>query len=183
MKTVVHYMGKVAAYKQCGIPAQMIKVALMQEGIPDIYADELCKIALPAGTFLGNTLRHIGAGIRGVANSFGGKAVPAAAEAMTGAATNAVKKPGLATRIGQSFTNAGRGYNKAVSTGDTGNFLLGGAKNFGGGMLGGGQGLAAGMGKATTGGLALSGAYGMLRPGQKGQQQQQPPMQQQMGYR
>ena len=158
-------MGKIASYSEVGMSYGMVKQALMADGMSAMMADALIK---EAGIASG-----IGRGLGWIGGQLG-KLAPAAVRSTPGV-TTVLNKPGLLSRMGnwlggqagnagKAFSNAGTGLSTAATQGNVGNFMLGGVKNFGRGIIGQGQGLGAGMGKAVGAGTLGYGAYSMVRP-------------------
>jgi hypothetical protein len=102
MSTHTKYMGKAQAFKDLGFSPGQIKVAFVAEGLPEDYADTLCKEA-----FWG----MLGAGLKGIgsaAKGFGALAKGSKAAQGVGSAAKGFGAMAKGTRAAQGFGNAGR---------------------------------------------------------------------------
>ena len=164
MHVRARYLGKAQAYQSLGFSEYQVKVAFVQEGIPEYHADELVKEA-----FCG----AIGTAVRGgltAAKALGSSGLLSGAKALGRGATAAGKWAGKGISRGGTLgkvqgsigVNAGKAA-KGISTGmkdfaaNPGATAWQGAKNFGNGALFmGGKGVAANAGKATFAGSMVA---------------------------
>ena len=165
MNSSIYYMGKIASYNEIGFPYEMVKQALVADGLSIPVATELLKAAgwtSAVGRGLGWMGRKLTAGAGGLTRR---AATSTAKPGMVSKGTNAVA--GNMSSMGDAFSNAGQSI-----TQNPGESFLGGIKGFGKGLnpFGQGQGLGAGMGKAVGAGTMGYGAYSMMRPRPRPQQ-------------
>ena len=142
MEKHAYYLGQAHVLHSLGLSEDHVKLAFMRQGLSYADADGICKEAIWGHVAKG--LAWAGKGISGLLGKGGTKGMqalkfkPVAAKgglinpknyATTQNITKTVN-PNIAQRVGESLTGAAKGLETAP-----GRTLLGGAKNFGRGML------------------------------------------------
>jgi hypothetical protein len=145
MNKFAYYLGQAHVLHSLGLSEDHVKLAFMRQGLSYEDADGICKEAGWASA-VAKGLAWAGKGISGLLGRGGTKGIqalkfrPVAAGAKGGllnpknyATTQNITKavrPNVAQRVGESLTGAAKGLETAP-----GQTLLGGAKNFGRGMM------------------------------------------------